>query len=97
LISIQEKKRQIKNVNKELYDLEESKTRKKYATKDLKGVVKDKELEEIWVFKELPTRTKFYTFVGGCTTETWKKYEISDQFFAVVTLINNFFEVQLEM
>lgn len=45
---------------------------------------------------KVPTKLGFYLFLGGISHNTWKSYEIREDFLPTVEAINNFFEWVLE-
>ncbi len=45
---------------------------------------------------KVPTKLGFYLFLGGMSSNTWKSYEIREDFLPTVEAINNFFEWILE-
>lgn len=83
-------------VQTEEVDWEPLANRKKPWIKVKNSLITEYTISEQWKRTKVPTKLGFYLFLGGMSSNTWKSYEIREDFLQTVEAINNFFEWILE-
>lgn len=96
LSSIQEKETITDKEYTEIYEKPLGKKWKNNNKTELKWVKVDMKLKDVWIFKEKPSKLKFYVFLGGISSETRKNYRLRDDFLEAVELIETYLESVVE-
>ena len=48
------------------------------------------------IFKQIPSKLRFYVFLWGMSRETWSEYKTKTEFSDTIQFIEDFFEAELE-